>query len=103
MYVLQYEIKKEIMPAPNKNNPYHCDHPMRKSGTQKTKEKAQIYRCSCGFTCTDSDRPVGGQIIGTRKMTAYERELRWKERDPIGYELAQKRKKTAQKIVFKNY
>lgn len=45
------------MPAPNPLNPYHCDHPMRRDG--KTKSGAQKYRCKCGHTYTDSDRPWG--------------------------------------------
>lgn len=46
------------MRPPNKNNPYHCNKPMRRNG--KTKAGAQQYRCDCGHTCVDSAYTWGG-------------------------------------------
>lgn len=64
------------MPAPNTNNPYHCDRPMRMSG--KASSGAQRYRCKCGHTCTDSDRIKGGQLMGDRPLTQVERNRRYR-------------------------
>jgi hypothetical protein len=79
------------MPKANPNNPYHCDRPMRRNGKQKL-SGSQQYRCKCGFTCTDSDRPVGGQIKGDRKMTQAELTERWKLNDPEGYKKSRRKK-----------
>jgi len=51
------------MPKPNPANPYHCDRPMRRNGKQ-AKSGAVQYRCKCGFTCTDSDRPAHRPLLG---------------------------------------
>ena len=51
---------------PNPLNPYHCGRPMRKSGKQKS--GAQQYRCKCGFSYTDSDRPA--YRLGEKLATA---------------------------------
>jgi len=58
------------MPKPNPTIPYHCGRPMRKNGKQKS--GAQQYRCNCGFTCTDSDRPAYrlGEKLATAKTGA---------------------------------
>jgi len=64
------------MPNSNPLNPIHCGRPMRKSGKQKS--GAQQYRCKCGFTCTDSDRPAYrlGEKLPTA-MTGAERFKKW--------------------------
>ena len=64
------------MPAPNKSNPYHCDRPMRKNG--KTQAGEQRYRCSCGFSCTDSHRPAHRPTIGDSAMSQKEYTYRYK-------------------------
>jgi hypothetical protein len=65
------------MPAPNPNNPYHCDRPMRRNGKQK-KSGAQTYRCKCGFSCTEGDRPAHPPTIGDEPMTQVERNRRYR-------------------------
>jgi len=60
------------MPLPNESNPYHCDRPMRRNGKQK-KSGQQTYRCKCGFSCTEGDRPAKPPTLGDKPMTAYER------------------------------
>lgn len=69
------------MPLPNNDNPYHCDRPMRKNG--KTKAGSQKYRCSCGFTWTDSDRPAHRPTITGTPLTQVElnRRYRTKKRE----------------------
>jgi len=64
------------MPKPNTLNPINCGHAMRKNG--KTKAGALQYRCKCGFTCTDSDRPAyrKGEKLATA-MSARERFKKW--------------------------
>ena len=65
------------MPKPNPANPYHCDRPMRRNGKQKL-SGAQQYRCKCGFTYTEGDRPVGGQTLGDQPMTQVELNRRYR-------------------------
>jgi len=61
---------------------------------------ARQYRCRrhiATATTTDSDRPVGRQMLGDRKLTQAERNARWKERDPVGYAANEKRKQEKRK------
>ena len=67
------------MPTPNPNNPYHCDRPMRRNGKQK-KSGAQTYRCKCGFSCTEGDRPAHPPTIGDKPMSQVERNRRYREK-----------------------
>ena len=82
------------MPIPNLSNPICpiCGNPT--TFNKLCPSGAKQYRCrrhTPNYTCTDSDRPVGGQMIGDRKLTPKEKKERWKERDPIGFKAAQKR------------
>lgn len=88
------------MPSPNPNNPTCpvCDKPTTFNGVCPSGSRQ--YRCrrhSPQYTCTDSDRPAGGQMIGDRKLTQKERDARWRQRDPEGYAAAQKRKREKRK------
>jgi len=67
------------MPAPNPNNPYHCDRPMRCNG--KTKAGSQKYRCSCGFNCTDSDRPAHRPLLKSIPLTQVEKNKRYRDKN----------------------
>ena len=86
------------MPASNPNNPSCplCGLPMGKNGINKT--GAQQYRCRRdGKAITDSDRPVGGQIKGDRKLTQKELTERWKLNDPEGYKKSKKKSRSKKK------
>lgn len=88
------------MPSPNPLNPICpvCGKPTTFNGVCPS--GARQYRCrrhTPNYTCTDSDRPAGGQMLGDRKLTQSEREARWRERDPEGYAAAQKRKRENKK------
>jgi hypothetical protein len=66
------------MPNPNESNPYHCDRPMRKNGLNKSGN--QQYRCKCGFTCTEGDRPPIKPTLGDRPLTQVERNRKYREK-----------------------
>ena len=74
------------MPTPNPENPYHCDRPMRKNGKHK-KSGAQQYRCSCGFTCTEGDRPANRPTINDEPMSQVERNKRYRAKKKLSQEL----------------
>jgi hypothetical protein len=57
--------------------------PMRRNGY--TKAGAQNYRCNCGYTVTDSDRPVGRQMIGDQPMSQAVLDRRYRLRNPEKY------------------
>jgi hypothetical protein len=38
------------------------------------------YRCKCGFTCTDGDRPAHRPMIGDEPLTQVERNRRYRAR-----------------------
>jgi hypothetical protein len=65
------------MTKPNPTNPYHCDRPMRRNGVQ-AKSGAIQYRCKCGFTCTDGDRPAHRPLLGDEPLTQVERNRRYR-------------------------
>ena len=50
---------------------------MRRNGKQKL-SGAQQYRCKCGFTYTEGDRPVGGQTLGDQPMSQVELNRRYR-------------------------
>jgi len=58
-------------------NPYHCDRPMRRNGKQ-AKSGAIQYRCKCGFTCTDGDRPAHRPLLGDEPLSQVERNRRYR-------------------------
>lgn len=57
----------------------------------------QNYRCRCGYTWTDSDHAIGRPPLFDVAMTQSERDARWKEKDPEGYEAARIRKQEKRK------
>jgi hypothetical protein len=94
------------MPKPNPANPYHCDRYfcikcwaiavmlmpvnlkyairvlanllyLRRNGKQ-AKSGAVQYRCKCGFTCTDGDRPAHRPLLGDEPLTQFERSRRYR-------------------------
>jgi hypothetical protein len=36
------------------------------------------YRCKCGFTCTDGDRPAHRPLLGDEPLTQFERSRRYR-------------------------
>jgi transposase len=81
------------MPAPNPNNPRcpNCDRLMRKNGKQSS--GVAQYRCSCGFTATESDRPAHRPTLGDRPLTQAERDKKYRLDHPDKYKQIHTRKK----------
>lgn len=52
---------------------------MRHNGYQ-AKSGMIVYRCKCGFTCTEGDRPPLRPTLGNKSMTQVERNRRYRER-----------------------
>ena len=75
----EFTIVFNPMPKPNPANPYHCDRPMRRNGKQ-AKSGAIQYRCKCGFTCTDGDRPAHRPLLGDEPLSQVERNRRYRAR-----------------------
>jgi hypothetical protein len=50
---------------------------MRSNGKQ-AKSGAQTYRCKCGFSCTEGDRPAHPPTIGDKPLTQVERNRRYR-------------------------
>lgn len=50
---------------------------MRGNGKQ-AKSGAQTYRCKCGFSCTEGERPKAPPTIGDEPMTQVERNRRYR-------------------------
>jgi hypothetical protein len=88
------------MPKPNFTNPI-CPYCGKHTTFNKNLPSgAKQYRCrrhKPNFTCTNSDRPEGGQLLGDRKLTQKELSDRWKANDPEGYRAAQNRKQEKRK------
>jgi hypothetical protein len=53
--------------------------PMAKNGFQKW-SGAKQFRCGCGFTITEGDRPAHRPTIGDRAMSQSERDKRYRKR-----------------------
>ena len=52
---------------------------MAKNGFQKV-SGARQFRCGCGFTVTEGDRPAHRPLIGDLAMTQSERDKRYRKR-----------------------
>jgi len=88
------------MPKPNPLNPICTQCGKHTTFNCTLPSGAKQYRCrrhTPNYTCTDSDRPEGGQLLGDRKLTQKELTERWKLNDPEGYRAAQKRKQQKRK------
>jgi hypothetical protein len=52
---------------------------LRRNGVQ-AKSGAVQYRCKCGFTCTDGDRPAHRPLLGDQPLSQVERNRRYRAR-----------------------
>ena len=52
---------------------------MRGNGKQ-VKSGAQTYRCKCGFSCTEGDRPAHPPTIDDQPMSQVERNRRYRQK-----------------------
>lgn len=89
------------MPAPNINNPICPICGVFATYNLTTASGAKQYRCrrhKPNYTCTDSDRPVGGQCVGDAPMTNAERQKRHKEKDPDTYREKKNKRRRKKKI-----
>ena len=84
------------MPKPNANNPVCPVCGKYTTYNLTTASGAKQYRCrrhKPNYTCTDSDRPAGGQCISDAPMTNAERHKRHRESDPAYREKKNKRRR----------
>jgi hypothetical protein len=66
---------------------------MAKNGFQKV-SGARQFRCKCGFTATEGDRPSHRPPIGDRAMSQLERDRKYRLNHPEKYKEIHRKKKS---------